>query len=117
NAWDKNGTGNAWMNIAAAGIGGAMGATIVAPAIIESSGLLISEVVIAAPSIYASVSDATMFGYMAGESAVSTGVNLLSRYWLGRMAITGGSLIAGTNLWNYRTNGGPIPKISMFGGN
>lgn len=55
-------------------------------------------------------SNATLGTYLSAESAVSATVTTMSRYWLGRVTLTGLSVYSGSNLYNLRTGGTPMPR-------
>ncbi|MBD3638028.1 MAG: hypothetical protein HUJ25_11805 [Crocinitomicaceae bacterium] len=98
--------------IVAVSIGGTM-VGVIGGAWLAEAGPALGGVYETGTSIYASGSDLALYSYISGESAVSSGVNVLSKYWLGRMSITGTSLILGNNLWNYRTGAGVLPSYSV----
>ncbi len=108
--WRKNGAGSSMMRIANYGVGGTLLA--VGGGSILGSMIPASSTTISISGITTFVSEVSTYGYIVGEGAVSSTVTAMSRYWLGRMAIYGGSLYTGTNLFNLRT-GNYTPNIGF----
>ena len=69
--------------------------------------------VVGLPLLYAYGSDVALYGYMNTQAAASATVTSMCQYTGGRIVLTAGSIVLGSNLFVLRNN---VPVYRVFGG-